>query len=67
MAAETTAHQHRCGCGAVWSCSRPDCRLDDECGTCEVEHFEQWAEANALTVYQPVLQPEAALLAKDEE
>lgn len=42
-----TPHTHRCGCGAAWLCQRPDCRLDDACGTCEIEQFEQWADAHA--------------------
>lgn len=68
MPAENTAHVHRCsGCGRDWNCSRPDCYAEDVCGSCEIEHFEQWAEAHALTTYQPALEPVSALLAKDDE
>lgn len=52
---DKTAHVHVCACGTSWGCSKPDCHVTDECTTCELNAFEQWAEANALTVYQPEL------------
>lgn len=64
---EQMPHVHRCACGASWTCSKADCFNDDDCTACEHERFEQWAEANALTVYQPLLQPESALLATKKE
>lgn len=63
MMDERTPHIHRCEhCGDEWACSKVACNLDDECRACEVEHFETWAEANALTTYQPTLEPIEALL-----
>lgn len=30
-------HEHRCSCGAAWTCGRPDCAQDDRCERCEDE------------------------------
>lgn len=67
MADDRTPHQHVCACGTRWTCSKPDCHISDECTRCDIEHFEEWAEANALTVYQPTLEPVEALLAKEDQ
>lgn len=37
-------HIHRCrSCQGEWVCSNPDCQMDDQCGQCSHEEFEDWA------------------------
>lgn len=49
---ERTRHTHRCPCGTSWDCSKPDCRLEDECTACEERTFEDFAHKRAWDVSQ---------------
>ena len=55
-------HEHVCECGASWWCSKPRCRVDDECEDCEGLAVSQWLEENG---YEP--QPTLALTAEGEK